>query len=120
MLARGAAKIIIVSNVEDALALRSEGVGHLCMGEVGGRSPFGFDALQANVQGMTVIQRTSAGTQGLMAAKYATQRYAGALVTAKATARAVLRHSPAQVMLVAMGEDGVLRADEDELCAIHL
>lgn len=127
VLARGAAKIIIVSNVEDALALRSEGVGHLCMGEVGGRSPFGFDlgnspfeALQANVQGMTVIQRTSAGTQGLMAAKYATQLYAGALVTAKATARAVLRHSPPQVTLVAMGKDGASRADEDELCAIHL
>jgi 2-phosphosulfolactate phosphatase len=127
VLARGAAKIVIVSNVEEALSLRSAGVGHFCMGEVGGRAPPGFDlgnspfeALQANIEGMTIIQRTSAGTQGLVAAKHATQLYAGSLVTAKATANAMLRHSPRQVALVAMGKDGASRADEDELCAIHL
>jgi 2-phosphosulfolactate phosphatase len=42
------------------------------------------------------------------------------LVTAKATARAVLGQSPAEVTLVAMGLDGARRTDEDELCAIHL
>jgi hypothetical protein len=70
-LARGAAKIIIVSSVEEALALRSAGVGHFCMGEVRGRAAPGFDlgnspfeASQVHFEGMTVIQRTSAGTQG--------------------------------------------------------
>src|SRR5262245_43781096 len=39
VLARGATKIIVVSDVQEALALRSAGVGQLCMGEVRGRAP---------------------------------------------------------------------------------
>ena len=126
-LARGAAKIIMVSDVDEALALRSAGVGHVCMGEVRGRAPPGFDlgnspfeASKADFAGMTIIQRTSAGTRGIVAAKQATQLYAGSLVTARATARAALEHSPMQVTLVAMGKEGASRTDEDELCAIHL
>jgi len=127
VLARGAAKIIVVGSVEEALTLRGAGLGQLCMGEVRGRAPPGFDlgnspfeASQAHVKGMTIIQRTSAGTQGIVSARQAIHLYAGSLVTATATARAVRRHSPRQVTLVAMGNDGVTRADEDELCAIHL
>src|SRR5262245_16729624 len=127
VLARGATKIIMVSDVKEALALRSSGAGEVCMGELRGRAPPGFDfgnspfeASQAHVDGLTIIQRTSAGTQGIVAARRATQLYAGALVTAKATVRAICKHSPQQVTLVAMGNDGVTRADEDELCAIHL
>lgn len=126
-LARGAAKIIIVGSVEEALALRSAGVGHFCMGEVRGRAPPGFDlgnspfeASEADFAGKTIIQRTSAGTQGIVAARQAVELYAGSLVTATATARAVLKHSPTQVTLVAMGKEGASRTDEDELCAIHL
>jgi 2-phosphosulfolactate phosphatase len=126
-LARGATKIIMVRDVEEALVLRTAGVGQLCMGEVGGRAPAGFDfgnspfeVSQADLTGRTVLQRTSAGTQGIVAARQATQLYAGSLVTAKATARAVLGQSPAEVTLVAMGLDGARRTDEDELCAIHL
>jgi 2-phosphosulfolactate phosphatase len=127
VLAKGATKIIIVGDVEEALALRAAGVGHLCMGEVGGRAPPGFDlgnspfeASQTDLAGRTIIQRTSAGTQGIVAAKQATRLYAGSLLTATATARAILRQSPAEVTLVAMGLDGTRRTDEDELCAIHL
>ena len=126
-LARGATEIIIVRDVEEALALRAAGVGDLCMGEVGGRAPPGFDfgnspfeVSRADLQGRTIIQRTSAGTQGIVAARQATQIYAGSLVTATATARAVSREAPAEVTLVAMGLEGVRRTDEDELCAIHL
>ncbi|WP_315732666.1 MULTISPECIES: 2-phosphosulfolactate phosphatase [unclassified Bradyrhizobium] len=126
-LARGATKIIMVDTVEEALRLRAAGVGQICMGEVGGHKPNGFDlgnspfdASQALLDGITVIQRTSAGTRGIVAAKQATQLYAGSLVTAKATAQAVTRHAPARVSLVAMGMNGEIRTDEDELCAIHL
>lgn len=126
-LARGAAKIIMVSNVEEALALRRSGIGQLCMGEVRGRAPDGFDLgnspfelAQADVDGLIIIQRTSAGTQGIVSATHATQLYAGALVTAKATAKAILRNSAPQATLVAMGDNGLSRTDEDELCAIHL
>jgi 2-phosphosulfolactate phosphatase len=126
-LARGAAKIVMVSSVAEALSLRSAGVGQLCMGEVEGCAPPGFDlgnspfaASQAHVDGMTIIQRTSAGTQGVVSARHADQLYSGSLVTANATARAILRHAPQQTTLVAMGDNGVSRNDEDELCAIHL
>jgi 2-phosphosulfolactate phosphatase len=127
-LAKGATKIIMVRDIEEALALRAAGVGDLCMGEVGGRAPPGFDlgnspfeASQAELEGRTIIQRTSAGTQGIVAARQATTRlYAGSLLTATATARAILRQTPAEVTLVAMGLDGTRRSDEDELCAIHL
>lgn len=125
--AKGATKIIMVRDVEEALRLRSAGVGELCMGEVGGVAPPGFDlgnspfeVSKADLEGRTIIQRTSAGTQGIVAARQATRLYAGSLLTASATARAILRQAPADVSLVAMGLDGVKRSDEDELCAIHL
>lgn len=126
-LARGAAKIVMVGTVEEALSLREAGVGQICMGEVGGHKPDGFDlgnspfdASQALLDGLTVIQRTSAGTQGIVAARQARQLYAGSLVTAKATTLAITKHTPTQVTLVAMGMNGETRTDEDELCAIHL
>lgn len=126
-LARGAARIVMVATVEEALTLRRNWPGALCMGEVDGRAPPGFDfgnspfeATQAALDGRTIIQRTSAGTQGIVAARHADRLYAGALVTARATARAVLGRTPERVSLVAMGENAAARADEDELCAIHL
>jgi 2-phosphosulfolactate phosphatase len=38
-LANGATKIIMVRDVEEALALQAAGVGQLCMGEIGGYAP---------------------------------------------------------------------------------
>ena len=69
-----------------------------------GNSP--YEASRADLAGKTIIQRTSAGTQGIVAAKQATQLYAGSLLTATATTRAIRKHSPQQVTLVAMGLDG--------------
>src|SRR5580700_6096962 len=54
------------------------------------------------------------------AAKQADRLYAASLVTASATARAMLAGSPDQITLVAMGDNGINRTDEDEVCAIHL
>jgi 2-phosphosulfolactate phosphatase len=126
-LANGATKIVIVRDVEEALSLRAAGVGQICMGEVGGRAPPGFDfgnspfeVSKADLRGRTIIQRTGAGTQGIVAARQASRLYAGSLLTAAATARAIRRQLPEEVTLVAMGLDGVRRSDEDELCAIHL
>ena len=41
-------------------------------------------------------------------------------MTAESTVHALLSGSPDQISLVAMGDNGVKRADEDELCAIYL
>jgi 2-phosphosulfolactate phosphatase len=95
-LANGAAGIVMVRSVEEALALRETGIGQICMGEVRGRGPPGFDfgnspfeISNVDFHGKTIIQRTSAGTQGIVAAIQAKRLYAASL-------------------------------DEDELCAIHL
>ena len=125
--ARGARQIIMVGTVAEALALRERGLGQVCMGEVGGRAPPGFDfgnspfeLSQAELAGKTVIQRTGAGTQGIVAAKEAERLYAASLVTAGATARALRAGSPDRITLVAMGNNTLVRTDEDELCALHL
>jgi 2-phosphosulfolactate phosphatase len=41
-------------------------------------------------------------------------------VTARATAQALAAAGNERITLVAMGEEGVARTDEDELCALHL
>jgi 2-phosphosulfolactate phosphatase len=127
-LANGASRIVMVRTVDEALALREAGTGQICMGEVRGQAPDGFDFGNSPFEisgvdfgGKTIIQRTSAGTQGIVAAATKAKRlYAASLVTADATVRALLSSSPDHVSLVAMGEDGLKRTDEDELCAIHL
>lgn len=126
-LANGATKIIMVSSVDEALELRTRGVVQICMGEVGGRKAAGFDFGNSPFEisdvrfgDQTVAQRTSAGTQGIIAAKGAKRLYATSLVTATATARALVTGSPGRISLVAMGHEGVARTDEDELCALHL
>jgi 2-phosphosulfolactate phosphatase len=126
-LANGASRIVMVRTVEEALALREAGIGQTCMGEVQGRAPPGFDfgnspfeISTVDFRGKTIIQRTSAGTQGIVAARQAHRLYAASLVTADATVRAILSGSPDRISLVAMGNNGLKRSDEDELCAIHL
>jgi len=126
-LANGASKIVMVRRVDEALALREAGIGEICMGEIHGRAPDGFDfgnspfeVSTVDFRGKTIIQRTSAGTQGIVTARGGGRLYAVSLVTAEATVRALLSGSPDQVSLIAMGDNGLKRTDEDELCAIHL
>jgi 2-phosphosulfolactate phosphatase len=126
-LANGASRIVMVRTVEEALALRETGIGQICMGEVRGRAPDGFnfgnspfEISTVDFLGKTIILRTSAGTQGIVAASQSKRLYVISLVTAEATVRALLSGSPDHVSLVAMGDNGIKRTDEDELCAIHL
>jgi 2-phosphosulfolactate phosphatase len=65
----------MVATVKEALALRAADSGPICMGEVGGQAPPGFDygnspfeIATVDLRGRTIIQRTSAGTQGVVAA----------------------------------------------------
>ena len=124
---RGAEKIILVAEVDEALDLRGRGLGELCMGEVGGMRPEGFDfgnspfeLSQADVDGKTLIQSTRAGTVGVSAAAKADRIYVASLVIARATANAILRDAPPLVSIVAMGAEGRARTDEDEQCALYL
>jgi 2-phosphosulfolactate phosphatase len=125
--ANGASRIIMVGSVAEALSLRDSGLVQVCMGEVGGRAPAGFDfgnspfeILGVDFRGKAIAQRSSAGTQGIVAARGAAVLYAASLVTATATAQALLSHGTDRISLVAMGSNGLRRTDEDELCALHL
>jgi 2-phosphosulfolactate phosphatase len=83
----------MVRAVEEALELQRAGIGEICMGEVRGKAPDGFDfgnspleVSSVDFYGQTIIQRTSAGTQGIVvAASNAERLYAASLVTAEAT-----------------------------------
>jgi len=126
-LARGAEKIIMVGGIDEALALRRASVGEICVGEVNGVRPDGFDfgnspyeMAQADLNGKVVIQSTRAGTTGVVAAASASAIYAGAFVVARATAEMIRKQSPPLVTIVAMGWNAEMRTDEDELCALYL
>jgi 2-phosphosulfolactate phosphatase len=126
--ANGARQIVMVADIAEALALREAGRGAACLGEAHGHAPPGFDfgnspfeIAAVDFTGKTLIQRTSAGTQGIVAAASGADRlYAASLATAAATARALGRGAPERITLVAMGNNGTSRADEDEVCALHL
>ncbi len=124
---RGAEKIILVSEIEEALELKERGLGQIVIGEVGGKRPEGFDygnspseLMYANLSGKTIIQSTRAGTVGVTNVSEADVIYGGSLAVAGATARAIAFHKPEKVSLVAMGLEGKVKADEDEQCALYL
>ena len=124
---KGAEKIVLVAEVDEALRLRDQGVGEVCMGEVDGIRPEGFDLgnspfemLDAEVAGKTLIQSTRAGTVGMSAAVNASKIYAGSFAIAQATVKAILRDAPELVTIVAMGLEARIHADEDEQCALYM
>jgi 2-phosphosulfolactate phosphatase len=92
--AAGASRIYFVGTVTEALACKAAHPGALAMGEEHGRRPAGFDfsnspveVAHADLDGRTLVQRTSAGTQGVLSARHATRMWCASLVCASATAR---------------------------------
>lgn len=95
-LAAGARHVYLVAGVDEALAFKASRPGVLAMGEEHGRRPAGFDfanspteIAEADLRGRILIQRTSAGTLGVVAARSATRLWCAGLVNASATAEAV-------------------------------
>ena len=124
---RGATQITLVAEAGDALELHRSGVGDLLMGEVDGKRPEGFDfgnspyeISQADVAGKSLVQSTRAGTVGVAAAENADKIYLGSFVVAQATVNAIMRRRPEVVSIIAMGDQGRVRSDEDEQCGIYL
>ena len=122
----GAAEIVCVGTVAEAFAERDRRPSSVVMGEVGGRPVEGFDlsnsptALRPDaVRGRTVIQRTSAGTQGVVASTGASALFATSFACAAATARAVDALDPQVVTFVATGVDD-RDGQEDLACADYL
>lgn len=127
VLRNGAEKIVMVDDLDRAKELRAAGIGRYCIGERQGIKPPGFDfgnspheIEHVRFDGETVIQTTSNGTRGIVAAKKASRLYAGSFANAEATVRAILSKPVHHVVLVAMGQNDVFRTEEDELCAFYL
>ncbi len=92
--AAGAARIVLVGTIQEAFELTRAHPEWLAMGEEGGVPITGFDlgnspvyASQAPLRGRAIVQRTSAGTQGVVAARHAPVLLCSSMVCASATAR---------------------------------
>lgn len=121
---RGARELILVSTVEEALALKSQIPNSKAMGEVGGLPPKGFDfgnsptqTLALDLNGVTLIQRTGAGTQGAVRSKNAQIMLATSFVVAGATIKYISHLNPTELTFVITGGEN---NDEDVACAEYL
>lgn len=123
-IAAGAREVVLVGDHEQALALKAADPTLFLTGEIGGRPIPGFDVGNSpshlagrDLAGRRVVQRTSSGTQCVVAAAAASEIVLGALVIAGATARYLQGRA-----LVSLVATDTLRADarEDEVCAAYL
>ena len=124
--AAGAREIVLVADHEQALALKRDDRSLFLTGEIEGRPIPGFDVGNSpsaiehlDLEGRRVVQRTSAGTQGVNAASAASDILLGSFVIAEATVRYLRGHAD-EVTVVAMGHGAAETADEDEACAAYL
>jgi len=136
----GVRDLALVRTSEEALAFRDADSDYLVAGEVKGRKVDGFDVGNSPADivakgesffsGRRVAVRSSAGTQGVLAAaSCARQIVLGSYLTAAATAAylrdaarvdALVHGEDVIVTLVAMGFEGVRPSIEDERCADYL
>jgi 2-phosphosulfolactate phosphatase len=125
--ARGARWILPVATPEEAWALKRADPDLLLAGERDGRPLPGFDfsnspaaMLRQQLRGRTLVLRTSAGVQGLLAADHAEEVITGSFVNAAAIVAWLQARRPSRVSLVAMGWNACEPAAEDEACAAYL
>jgi 2-phosphosulfolactate phosphatase len=124
---RGAKEIYPVSTVEEALQFKAENPNSLACGEVGGLPPEGFDfgnsptqTNELNLKEKIIVQRTGAGTQGIVRSLNARTMLAASFVVANATVNYIQNLAPETVTFVITGQDGNGRGDEDLACAEYL
>ena len=123
----GAKDITLVAEIEEALELRRRGIGDVLMGEVDGTRPEAFDygnspfeIVDVDFTGKSIVQSTRAGTVGVAASQKAATIYLGSFAVAQSTVDTILKDNPEVVSIVAMGDQGVVRSDEDEHCGLYL
>jgi 2-phosphosulfolactate phosphatase len=120
----GAAAIIATGTIEEAFKLKTGYRNSVLVGERDERKIEGFDfgnspteILTADLNGVTVIHTTTAGTNGLVNASGASLIITGSLVNAGAVVRFIRSLNTDEATLVAMGYRGEISAEEDLLCA---
>jgi 2-phosphosulfolactate phosphatase len=120
----GAVRIIATAEVSEVLKLKTTYKNSVLVGERDEKKIPGFDfgnspteIIKADLTGKTVIQTTTAGTQGLINAVNADAVLTGSLVNAGAIVKYIKSINPDHVSLVAMGYRATNSAEEDLLCA---
>ena len=121
----GAVECRMVGGVEEALELARRLPGSAVSAEVEGLPVEGVPISNSptmvrdlDLRGRVLVQRTSSGTQAVVAATGAERLFASSLVVAAATARAIRAAGAELVTLVASGSDR--GHPEDEACAQYL
>lgn len=123
----GASEILPVGTVEEAKNLRQNLPGSVIMGEVEGSKPKEFDYSNSpaaistvDLSGKTVVQRTSAGTQGIIKTGTSQHMFAASFVVASATAARIRRLNPDQVSFIITGQSLGRDGDEDRACGEYI
>jgi 2-phosphosulfolactate phosphatase len=122
-----AQSITLVGAVDEALALKKQDPSVLLMGEVEGLAIEGFnfgnsptELLTQTLLGRRLIQRTSAGTQGVVRSRNARVILASSLCCAGATARFLNQFPESTVTFVITGKNPGGWGDEDDACADYI
>jgi len=120
----GAAKMIPVESVGEALELRKKNPDYVVMGERHGKKPEGFDYGNSpteieniDFKEKTIVQTTTAGTQGILNAINALEIITGSFVNLGAVVNYIRKTKFKDVSLVCMGDKGIAILDEDTMCA---
>ena len=123
----GASVLLPMGSLEEAYEYKNLHPEVLLIGERGGKMCEGFDfgnspsaVKNFDFTGKTVVHTTSAGTQGIINAKNATEILTGSIVNARAIAEYIKEKNPSDVSLVCMGLAGEKPTREDTLCAEYI
>ncbi|MFF7946046.1 2-phosphosulfolactate phosphatase [Streptomyces griseorubiginosus] len=121
--AQGAERIVLAGSLDEALALKARHPDWVALKD-GPPAP-GFDAVNSpgmlrstDLTGLTVVQKTTAGTVGALAVREASLVLCAGFVVAEATARLLRARGCGDATFVVTGEDG--RAEEDLACAQYI
>jgi 2-phosphosulfolactate phosphatase len=127
--AAGARHLLLVATVDEALAMKAADPTLIAMGEENGHRPPAFDYSNSPVaivaagralRGRIIVQRTSAGTQGVVAARAASRLWCASLVVGSATAAAMRAFGDAPPTYVLSGrfpDDGPGSGSDDRATA---
>ena|SRR5579872_4692607 len=123
----GAEEMQLVSTVEEALSLKAQNPSLILTGELKGQIIPGFDfgnspceIAKADLRGKKLVQRTSAGTQGVVLCRNADVMLTASFAVAEATFRAILKDNPAKITFIITGTNWDSSADEDLALADYL
>lgn len=128
---KGANSIFLTEKIEEAIKLKQNKISDITMGEVNGIKPLEFDygnspyeiSIANNISGLNIAQSTRSGTLGISLAAKTNQTnniFATGLMTAKSTTDIIKTRDLDNIYIVAMGNKGIEKTEEDEICALYI